>query len=168
MIAIRQEEPGDVAGIRAVVEAAFGRPDEADGVDAVRRNGHTTLSLVALADGRIVGHVLFSPVVIETGGAAGVVALAPLAVLPEFQGQGIGSALARAGLDECRRLGFGCVVLLGHPTYYPRFGFVPASRYGLRCTFDAPDEAFMAVELETGFLVGRGGIVRFSAEWDGV
>jgi len=169
MIIIRREEPGDIPAIHAVVEAAFGRPVEAGLVDLVRRNSHTILSLVALVDGRLAGHILFSPLEIEAAaGPVGGTILAPLAVLPEFQRQGIGTALMEAGLDGCRALGLGCVILLGHPTYYPRFGFVPASRFGLRYDFEGPDEAFMALELTPGYLANCAGLVRFSPEWDGV
>ena len=167
MITVRAEAPGDMEAIHAVEEAAFGRAVEADQVDRVRRNGHTILSLVALVDGRVAGHILFSPLEIEaTDGPVGGTILAPLAVLPEFQRQGVGAALMEAGLDGCRALGIGCVILLGHPSYYPRFGFAPASRFGLRCGFEAPDEAFMALELTPGYLAGCAGLVRFSPEWE--
>lgn len=169
MIAVRREEPGDIAAIHAVEEAAFGRPDEADAVDVARRDGHVILSLVALVEGRIAGHILFSSLEIETaGGPVGGAVLAPLAVLPDFQRQGVGTALMQAGLDGCRAQGIGCVILIGHPSYYPRFGFVPASRFGLRCGFEVPDEAFMAVELIPGFLADKAGFVRFPPEWDGL
>ena len=87
--------------------------------------------------------------------------LAPMAVLPGRQRQGIGSELVRAGLDECRRLGFGAIVVLGHAEYYPRFGFVPASKFGLKSEYDVPDDVFMALELIPGALRGRAGTIRY-------
>jgi putative acetyltransferase len=168
-VAVRPERAGDAADIRACVVRAFGRPAEADLVDALRVVGGVAASLVAVAGARVVGHVLFSPVTIE--GAApdlAPVGLAPVAVLPEVQRRGIGAALIEAGLARCRAAGHGCVVVLGHPAYYPRFGFAPASRFGLRSAYDVPDDTFMALELRTGALLGRGGTVRYRPEFAGV
>src|SRR5437868_14440298 len=137
MIHIRPEQPDDLAAIRQVNERAFDGPTEADLVDLLRRRGKVTLSLVADHQGQVVGHILFSPVVIEaTGQSVAAVGLAPMAVLPEWQNQGVGSLLVKAGLDECRRLGHQAVVVLGHADYYPRFGFVPASRFHIRSEYD--------------------------------
>jgi putative acetyltransferase len=91
-----------------------------------------------------------------------------MAVLPEHQRRGVGSLLVRAGLEECRRAGHGCVVVLGHPEYYPRFGFVPASRHGLAWEHSAPDEAFMVLALRDGALDGLGGVVRYAPEFGAV
>ncbi|MDQ2695391.1 MAG: N-acetyltransferase [Pseudomonadota bacterium] len=162
---IRLEQPGDAPAIRRVHEAAFGRNAEADLVDALYRNDAATLSLVAVQDGRIVGHILFSPVSLDGVAAVG---LAPVAVLPEFQGRGIGARLIRAGLDGCRQLGREAVVVLGEPAYYRRFGFGPASRHGIRCQYEVPEEAFMALELKPGSLNGRGGVARYRPEFDAV
>jgi putative acetyltransferase len=141
-VVVRPERPGDAPAIRHVNEQAFGRAAEADLVDALRRHGTATLSLVAVRDARIVGHILFSPVRIESEArsTAGL-GLGPMAVLPACQREGIGSRLVRTALEECRRAGHGWVVVLGHPEYYPRFGFVPASRHGLAWEHPAPDEA---------------------------
>ena len=166
MMIVRQERPEDVAGIRHVNEQAFGQPAEADLVDLLRARDKVILSLVAAQGDLIVGHILFSPVMIESEGnlfaAAG---LAPMAVLPELQKQGIGSQLVKHGLEQCRKTGYECVVVLGHAEYYPRFGFVPASRYGLKCEYDVPDEVFMAIELREGALKGRAGIARYEPEF---
>jgi len=166
---IRDEKNEDIAVIRKVIEEAFGQPAEADLVDALRRNGKATLSLIAEEDGRVVGHILFSPVTIESGEAefAGV-GLAPLAVLPEFQNRGVGSSLTRNGLDRCREAGHPFVVVLGHPHYYPRFGFVPASRFGVRSKYETPDEHFMAMELREGALRNQAGMARYQPEFDEV
>lgn len=90
-----------------------------------------------------------------------------MAVLPSFQKQGIGSALVREGLDQCRQLGCDAVVVLGHAHYYPRFGFVPASGYGIRCEYDVPDEVFMLVELQPGSLQGLSGRVIYNEAFGG-
>ena len=162
---IRHEASGDANGIRLVNTRAFGRPDEAAIVDALR-GAAGAVSLVSVLGDRLVGHILFTPVRIEgietTHPAVG---LAPLAVLPDFQKQGIGSALIRAGLDSCRSLGYGVVVVLGHPEYYPRFGFVPASTAGLGCEFPVPSEAFMLLELQPGALGEARGIVRYAPQF---
>jgi putative acetyltransferase len=162
---VRRERDGDADAIHEVNVAAFGQPDEARIVDVIRGDGLSLLSLVAEHDG-IVGHILFTAVTIETPGAASPATgawagLAPMAVAPHRQREGIGTALVAAGLEQCRALGIEAVVVLGHPEFYPRFGFRPASAFGLRCEFPVPDEVFMAVELMPGSLRGRGGLVRY-------
>jgi putative acetyltransferase len=156
---IRREEKKDVEGIRAVNVAAFGSTTEAHIVDALR--GDDVLSLVAEEGDAVVGHIMFSPVQITEGGDLRAVALAPMAVAPEYQRRGIGSALARAGLAECRSLGIHAVFVVGHPTYYPRFGFRLASIAGFACEFEVDDEAFMVAELVPNALAGRSGTVHF-------
>lgn len=155
---IRRETPADVAAIRRVNEAAFGQPDEARLVDALREQATPFLSLVAEEEGRIVGHICFTPVEV---GEAVILGLAPMAVVPERQNQGIGSRLVEAGLEECRRAGFGAVVVLGHPDYYPRFGFAPAAPRGLRSEYDVPDPVFMLLELVPGAAAGLEGVARY-------
>lgn len=163
---IQKEQPENLAGIYAVVEQAFGGAAEADLVNLLRENGKAVISLVATADERIVGHILFSPVSLEScSQPTAVIGLAPLAVLPELQKRGIGSRLTEAGLEECRRLGYDAVVVLGHPDYYPRFGFVPAVQYGLKSEYDVADEAFMILELREGALAGCSGTVKYQPEF---
>jgi putative acetyltransferase len=163
---VRPERPGDIAAIRRVNEEAFGRAAEADLVDSLRAHGRVSLSLVAERGGEVVGHLLFSPVGIDSGreSTAGL-GLAPMAVLPARQRAGIGSVLVRTGLAECWRAGHGWVVVLGHPEYYPRFGFVPASRHGLAWEHPAPDEAFMVLPLREGAIPVGGGLVRYAPEF---
>ena len=160
---IRAERDVDRATVHTLNTAAFPTPAEADLVDALRREVRPLVSLVAERDGSVVGHILFSPVSLEGRSDLRIMGLAPMAVTPDRQRSGIGSALIRAGLDECRRLGFSAVVVLGHPEYYPRFGFSPAVRYGIRSEYDVPDEVFMALELVPGCLRGPSGTVRYHA-----
>jgi putative acetyltransferase len=160
LIAVRIEQPGDEPGIRETNELAFGAPLEARLVDALRGcDGY--LSLVATRDQRVIGHILFTPVTIEPPVDRRIAGLAPMAVRPEHQRSGIGGQLIRAGLEECRRHGYEAVIVLGHPEYYPRFGFTPAHTFGLTCEFASPPDAFMAMELEAGALGGVRGLVRY-------
>ena len=160
---IRAEEQDECAVVHAVHTSAFPTQAEADLVNAVRAQARPIVSLVAEDNRTIVGHILFSPVSLPGRPHLKIMGLAPMAVIPGFQGTGIGSDLVRAGLDQCRKLGIGAVVVLGHPEYYPRFGFLPAGRFGLRCEYDAPDEAFMAVELDPGCLRDASGTVEYGA-----
>ncbi len=163
---IRDEEDRDHATVYAVNAAAFETPAEARLVEALRARAHPVVSLVAEAKGKRVGHILFSPVTVAEHPGGRIMGLAPMAVAPEHQRRGIGSALVRAGLDRCRALGFGAVVVLGHPGYYLRFGFQPASRFGLGCPYDVPDDVFMALELRPGYLRGVSGTVAYHPAFD--
>lgn len=165
MIHVRLEEPRDAAAIRAVNEAAFDTPLEATVVDNLR-DVPDRISLVATCDDVVVGHVLFTPVTLDPEASIRIAGLAPMAVRPDCQRQGIGGKLIEAGLNACRTRGYSAVVLVGHPEYYRRFGFVPAHRKGLGCAFEVPPEAFMAIELEPEALAGTRGIVRFRPEFD--
>lgn len=169
MITIRAEQAEDIPAIRRVNELAFGQPAEANLVDALRAASSTQISLVAVENERVVGHIFFSPVSIEAEDAtSSAMGLAPMAVLPEYQRRGIGSQLVLEGLKECLRLGCNVVVVLGHPEYYPRFGFIPASRKGLRSEYEVPDEVFMVAELEPEALRGRHGLVKYRPEFSEV
>jgi len=167
MITIREEQPGDVAAVRLVNEKAFGQPAEADIVDALRERCPDHLSLVATVDDRIVGHILFSPLTVEQEGKKfRGMGLAPMAVPPEYQRQGIGSRLVRAGIAVLREASCPLVIVLGHPGYCPRFGFVPASTHGLVCQWQrVPDDAFMALVLDETFMTGVSGAVRYGDEF---
>lgn len=158
---IRQERQVDVENIRAVNLAAFPTRTEADLVDALRRQATPLISLVAEEDANIVGHILFSPVTLTSEPRLSLMGLAPLAVVPSRQRQGVGSRLVREGLERCREVDAAGVVVLGHPEYYPRFGFLPASRLSLRSEYDVPDEVFMARELREGALKDLSGTIRY-------
>ncbi|HTS51359.1 MAG TPA: N-acetyltransferase [Bryobacteraceae bacterium] len=159
---IRDEQPGDREQVRKVNETAFGRSDEADLIDRLLAEGAVLLSLVAEVDGQIVGHILFSRMTVETEqGPLAAVSLAPMAVLPEQQGRHVGSQLVLCGLARLRDQGERIVIVLGHPHYYPRFGFSCEKARHLASPF--PPEAFMALELADGALAGVHGAVRYPA-----
>lgn len=166
---IREERPTDIVAVRAINLAAFPTEAEANLVDAIRGNGNATLSLVATDGDRVVGHILFSPVTVDSNpGGLMMVGLAPMAVLPELQRQGVGSSLVEAGLERCREMGVAAVVVLGHDEYYPRFGFEVASGHGIGCEYDVPERYFMVVGLKRGVLEGVSGVVRYLGEFGGV
>ena len=158
----RREEPGDEEAIRQVNEAAFERPDEAGLVELLRDIADPYVSMVALVDGEIVGHVIFSPVTIDEGdGNELFMGLAPMAVHPDHQSEGIGTALGEAGLEECRQMGVRAVFVLGPPAFYSRFGFESARDHGFDYPGDVPEDAFMVHALADNALEGRSGEVRY-------
>ena len=168
MIIIRREMPEDDEAVRRVNTLAFEQDDEARLVDALR-GAAPHISLVALLDGQIVGHIFFSPVEVEGADESfTAMGLAPMAVVPEYQNQGIGSELVRRGLEACAELGHDVVFVLGHPRYYPRFGFSTAPEKGLRSEYDVSDEVFMVAELRPGALRGRTGTVKYRPEFASV
>lgn len=159
-VRIRPEAAADRAAVHALNSAAFGQAAEADLVDALRDEAGV-ISMVAEAEAQLVGHILFSPVILAGHERLAMAGLAPMAVSPDRQRQGVGSALVHAGLEACRRAGYGAVVVLGHAEYYPRFGFAPAAGQGIGCEYDVPPEAFMLLELQPGYLRGASGTIRY-------
>ncbi len=163
---VRAEKPEDIAAIRQVNIAAFGRENEADLVDQLRGVA-SSFGFVAVKSEQVVGHIFFSPVILagECSDNLLILGLAPVAVLPDYQRQGIGSLLIESSLKKCDRLGCQAVVVLGHPEYYPRFGFIRATDKGLKCEYPVPDEAFMVLELVEGALTGCTGTVKYRSEF---
>jgi putative acetyltransferase len=169
MVTIRHEKPEDRQAIRTVLRQAFDSSEESGLVDALRKRGAITLSLVALEKEVLVGHILFSPVTIDSGPSSSrVLGLGPMAVLPDHQRKGIGSRLTRVGLEECGRLGHEIVVVLGYPAFYTRFGFSPASLHDIKCEFDVPDDVFMVMELREGALSKTSGTAKYQPEFGSV
>lgn len=162
MVIIRPEVPDDIAVIHSVHAAAFPTEEEARLVDALRIAGRLAVSLVAEEKGQVVGHIAFSPVTVD--GIAGGLGLAPLAVVPEYQRRGIGGELVQKGLAYAAAAAAGFVVVLGHPAYYPRFGFRPAAAFGLDNEYGA-DEAFMVLEFRPKAIPEAGGLVHYSPEF---
>ena len=164
---IRPEQPGDGPAIRRVNELAFGGPAEADLVESLRQRGAVLLSLVAVGEAEVIGHALFTVAdVVSAEGAEPIAALGPMAVLPGHQRGGVGGRLLRRGLELLRAEEHRGVVVLGHPGYYPKFGFAPAGEFGISCEFDVPDEVFMAIELQDGALANCPGRVRYQPEFN--
>jgi putative acetyltransferase len=161
-IQTRLETPADADQVRRVVESAFGQADEANLVDQLRQVDGT-FALVAIRENELVGHIMFSPVAIANlDPALSCIGLAPMAVRADVQSQGIGSALVEAGLQEARRRGIAAVVVLGHRSYYPRFGFESAAKWGLTCRWPASADSFMALELVPGSFGNQGGRVEYA------
>lgn len=170
-IIVRREKTADIPAIREVNLSAFKGPGEAQVVDLLRESGESFVSIVAEIDGQVVGHILFTPVrlVADTGETINGMGLAPLAVHPEYQNKGIGSILCEAGVEEMKDRGAPFVVVLGHPAYYPRFGFERASKYALRCAYeDVPAEAFMIKIFHPQVLEGLSGVIYYRQEFDEV
>jgi len=161
-IQIRPETAEDIEAIRKINTAAFETAAEAGLVDALRDSGIPLISLVAEVDQKIVGHILFSPITLSVKSTdVKIAGLAPMAVLPDYQKQAIGSALVKKGLKQCKLKGYQAAVVLGHPEYYPRFGFGPGSRFGIKSEYDVPDEVFMVKELVAGILTSYGGVIKY-------
>jgi putative acetyltransferase len=162
-IVIREEGPDDIAAVREVNRCAFGQEQESSIVDALRANGGALLSLVAIMDDRIVGHIIYSPVSVSdmVNGAA----LGPMAVLPEHQRQGIGTRLVEAGNQKIKDAGHPFIIVVGHAEYYPRFGFRPASEYGVKCEWDVPNDVFMVLVLDPAKMQGMSGLARYRHEF---
>lgn len=160
---IRAERPGDVEAVQALVRAAFGQDEEADVVHRLRDDPDLVISLVADIDREVVGHIMFS----RLGSSAGLdlAQLSPLSVDPSRQGGGIGAALTEAGVGICRVLGLDGILVVGHPEYYPRFGFSAEAAKGLVSAF-AGRPSFMGMTLKPGVeLVGE---VNFAKAFDGL
>lgn len=171
MIFIREERPEDIGEIRKLNEKtfmqAFGQASEANVVDRLRENCTNILSLVAVQDDHVVGHILFSPLKIDGDTVIEGMGLGPMAVLPELQRQGIGSQLVQAGIEILKRRGDPFIIVLGHPEYYPRFGFQRTSHSGIRSQWEGvPDEAFMILILNDEAMFGACGVARYRNEFD--
>lgn len=170
---IRQENEKDYKSSESVVKKAFENEEYSDKsehnlVSRLRKSDLFVpeLSLVAEVDKEIVGHIMFTKLIIKSGeNTYSSLALAPVSILPEYQNKGIGSKLIIEGLKIAKEIGFKSVIVLGHDKYYPRFGFKSASVWGIKAPFDVPDEAFMAVELEDGSLEKSSGKVAYSKEF---
>ena len=166
VIEIREERPDDIAAIREVNRRAFGQDQEGNIVDALRTNGAALLSLVATVNGQVAGHIMYSLLTVAEN--ADGVALGPMAVVPEYQRQGIGTKLIGAGNRKIKDAGYPFIIVVGHAEYYPRFGFRPASEYGIKCEWDVPDEVFMLLVLNEAKMQGASGLAKYRHEFSTV
>jgi len=165
---IRAETKDDYSLVQTLNEIAFGQPDEAELVSKLRQNPDylPELSLVAEENNKIIGHILFTPAEIVNGEQHHKsLALAPMSVLPEQQNKGIGSTLVKAGFEKAKQLGFNSVIVLGHPDYYPRFGFLPAKQFGIHPPVEEWQAAFFAKELKDTALKNVSGEVKYLPEF---
>lgn len=162
---IREERTSDQDAVYAVNTAAFPSNEEAELVNRLRKTADPIIFLVAERQGVVVGHILFTPVTLDSDASLNLMGLAPMAVLPDFQRHGIGSALIDAGLAQCQQLGVGAVVVLGHAEYYPKFGFVPSIQFGITSEYDVPDDVFMITELVKDYLRDQHGTIQYHGEF---
>jgi len=169
---IRQETPKDYQITETVIREAFKNIDYSDNdehllVQRLRKSKDfiPELSLIATIDDKIVGHILFSKIMIQGKQEYVSLALAPLAVLPVYQKKGIGKKLIPEGFKIAKKLGFESVIVLGHKEYYTKFGFEKASKWNFQCPFELPDEVFMAIELKKDSLLEKAGIVKYAEEF---
>ncbi len=168
---IRKEERYDYSEVRKLLKKAFEMDAEARLVDNLRKNPEyiPELSFVAEDDEKIVGYLLFFPIkIISLHGSSNSLALAPVATHPKYQRKGVGTALIEHGLKEVKHSGFDSIIVMGHPDFYPRFGFRLASLYGIKAPFDVPDAAFMALELTLVGLDETSGTVVYPDEFNDV
>ncbi|MDH5648986.1 MAG: N-acetyltransferase [Gammaproteobacteria bacterium] len=166
---IREEKASDIEKIWKLNSQVFGTATEANLVNTLRECGCTYVSLVAETEDKIVGHILFTPVeLIGSKSNVKIMGLAPMAVQTEYQNKGIGSLLVLAGLDRCRALGYDAVVVLGHPGYYPRFGFLPSASFGVKSEYEVPEGVFMVMELVPGSLKDQRGVIKYHAAFSSV
>jgi len=166
-MSIRKENPADMDSIWQLNAEAFESDAEANLVNALRDSGIHTISLVYEQNGVIYGHILFTPVTLNQDSSnLKLIGLAPMAVVPEKQNQGIGSLLVKAGIKQCIVENYDAVVVLGHPSYYPRFGFQPSVNFLIKSAYDVADDVFMVLELEPGILKGHSGTIHYHALFD--
>ena len=167
-IIIRKETSDDSEAIKELNNQAFCQKQEGELIENLRKKSEfvTELSLVAIHENRIIGHILYFPITIKTEKKVhSTLSLEPMAVMPDYQKKGVGGALIKAGLEKAKELGFISVVVLGHPEYYPRFGFRKASKWKIKEPFGVPDEVMMAIELQEGSLDCGGGMIDFPKEY---
>ena len=167
MFFIREENPEDIQGISETNRKAFGQEAEVKLVETLRVREELILSLVGVLDNQIIGFIGFSEVKVrnEEKQSRVVACLAPMAIVPEYQQQGYGAKLIAQGLESLKERGYSAVVVLGYPDYYPRFGFVPSIDYGITCSYECPDEAFMIKVLRPGVFDGTHGVAHFCSSF---
>ncbi|MEX0964195.1 MAG: N-acetyltransferase [Pseudohongiellaceae bacterium] len=163
---IREETAADYAAVAKILNAAFEADAESRLVSRLRISAKPLISLVAERDGQVIGHILFSPVTLDTDSSLPLMGLAPMAVLPQYQRRGVGSALVEAGLAACRRAQIGAVVVLGHPAFYAKFGFLNSSVFEIKSDYDVPADVFMLIEMQENYLSGHRGTAQYLEKFE--
>lgn len=158
---IRSERKSDFDSVRNVNLAAFETDEEANLVEEIRKQAPEMISLVAKSEQQIVGHIMFSPASNKKCPNIKITGLAPMAVLPKYQNQGIGSKLIKAGIRACKKAGYQAIIVLGHPNFYPKFGFSPSIEFDLKAEYNVPPEVFMVLEIEKDALKNCKGILEY-------
>jgi len=161
-MSIRAEKKTDINHIWQINAEAFETKEEADLVNTLRDSGVPSISLVYEQNNELLGHILFTKVELvgDTSGLK-LAGLAPMAVSPKFQNSGIGSSLIKAGIQQCINDGYDAIIVLGHPDYYPKFGFVPSVKYGIKTEYDVPENVFMVLEIKENVLKGKQGTIKY-------
>ncbi len=162
---IRKETAADIEAVFEINRSAFPTEEEAQLVNRLRETASPLISLVAEGEQEIIGHILFTPVTLDSDTNLFLMGLAPMAVNPARQNKGIGTLLARAGIEECRALGAAGLVVLGHPKYYPRFGFSPSANFGIKSKYDGAPEVFMVLELSAEVFAGKAGVISYHSSF---
>lgn len=159
---IRAEKGSDLQEIWQINAEAFETEAEADLVNILRESGIPFISMVYEDNNKLSGHILFTPVELE-GHTKNlrIIGLGPVAVIPEMQNKSIGSALVKAGIEQCKSEGYDAIIVLGHPNYYPKFGFVLSVKYGIKSEYDVPEDVFMVLELKENALKGKQGTIKY-------
>lgn len=158
---IRKETAADIEAVFEINRSAFPTEEEAQLVNRLRETASPLISLVAEGEQEIIGHILFTPVTLDSDTNLFLMGLAPMAVNPARQNKGVGSLLARAGIEECRAIGAAGLVVLGHPKYYSRFGFSPSANFGIKSKYDGAPEVFMVLELSAEVFAGKAGVISY-------
>jgi putative acetyltransferase len=168
-MSIRVEKPTDIEKIWRINAEAFETEEEANLVNVLRNSDLSYISLIYEENHELVGHIFFTPVeLVGNNSGLRVIGLAPMAVIPEMQNKGIGSLLVKAGIQQCISEGYDAIVVLGHPNYYPKFGFVPSVKYGIKSEYEVPEDVFMILELKENTLQGRQGTVKYHEAFSSV
>ncbi len=166
-IIIRSEREEDFSAVYEINCKAFGTKEEALLVNKLRKSGIPLISLVSELNNKLVGHILFSQAhIVSENSRIEIMALAPMAVMPEYQRQGVGTEMVKKGLELCAQNGYRAIAVLGHPEYYPRFGFEPSVNFNITCSYEVPEDVFMIMELKDGFLNSLIGRVKYHKLFD--
>ena len=158
---IRKETAADIEAVFEINRSAFPTEEEAQLANRLRETASPLISLVAEGEQEIIGHILFTPVTLDSDTNLFLMGLAPMAVNPARQNKGVGSLLARAGIEECRALGAAGLVVWGHPKYFSSFGFSRSANFGIKSKYDGAPEVFMVLELSAEVFAGKAGVISY-------